>query len=160
MGLLTDDLHKKAKAMAELKKTLPPVIGNMGTRHFVASFTNQGFDNNGVEKWKEVKRRISGTPEFKYPKKKDLGRHERPILIGKSGGSKSGAHAHLRQSVNTSLKEATWENILFSVPQPYAQRHNDGLDGMPKRQFIGNSASLIAKIQAKLDSEMSKILKG
>lgn len=144
--------------MDALKRDLPPVIGNMGTRFFVESFTKQGFTDKSFEPWQKPKRMIAGTPEYKYPKKKDLNRHTRNILVGKSGGTKSGAHTHLRQSVNTSLKQSTWTNILWSVPQPYARRHNEGLVMMPKRQFMGSSYVLTINIRNKVNNEMIKIL--
>src|ERR1035437_2875780 len=144
--------------MDALKRDLPPIIGNMGTRFFVESFTKQGFTDTSFEAWQKPQRMIPGMPAYKYPLKKVLNRRSRNILVGKSGGTKSGAHTHLKQSVNTSLKSASWSNILWAVPQPYARRHNEGLDYMPKRKFIGYSYTLMKQIEEKVNSEMIKIL--
>lgn len=139
-----------------MKRDLPPIIGNMAVRYFVKSFSDQAWEGKA---WKEVKRRLPGTPAYKYPKGKDLERRNRMILIGKSGGTGSGSHPHLRASVNNSLKKAEWSEILFTVPQVYAKRHNEGLDGMPKRQFIGHSNELIGKIRDRINIEMKGVMK-
>lgn len=149
---------KMKKQMERLKAELPQQLGNMGVRFFVSSFDKQGWTDSGFQAWKKPKRMITGTPEYKYPKKRDLNRHSRAILVGKSGGTRSGAHIHLRQSVNTSLKSAVWPYIEFAVPQPYARRHNEGLDRMPKRQFIGYSHTLATQMREKINSEMRKVL--
>lgn len=149
---------KIIQKMDRLKRELPPIVGNMGQRFFVDSFSSQGWTDAGFEAWQKPQRMTEGTPSYKYPKRKDLGRRSRAILIGKSGGTKSGSHTHLRQSVNTSLKTAVWDDILFSVPQAYARRHNEGLGGMPKRQFIGNSQTLISLIKNRIDRDMKIVL--
>ncbi len=143
---LTDKLHSKVIAFEQLKRDLPPVLGNMGQNFFRRSFENQGFTDKALEKWREVKRRTPGTLAYKYPKKNAGDRHVRAILVGI--GSKGGIH--LRQSVNSSLKRASWEEILWSVPHVYASVHNDGLRAgrgagfiMPKRKFMGYSYVLL-----------------
>lgn len=149
-GALSKSLHDKVVAFEKLKQTAPIVIGNMALNFFRSSFENQGFTDNALMKWPEVQRRIPGTPEYKYPKKNAGDRHGRGILIGLRT---KGNGPHLRDSVNTSLKQTTWESILFTVPQPYAAIHNYGLtmkngDKMPQRQFMGNSVTLINMITA------------
>ncbi|MFX1704586.1 phage virion morphogenesis protein [Chitinophaga sp. CC14] len=98
--------------------------------YFMRSFDKQAWGN---KPWKEVKRRIKGTPEWKYPKRKGLSRRKRKILVG------SGA---LRRDLNNSIKVTTSKGVRFQMKQPYAAIHNDGgIMGnggkMPKRQFIG-----------------------
>ena len=145
-----------------MKKNLPIQLANISTRHFVDSFKKQGWTDGVLQKWPEVQRRKHGTGSYMYPKKKDLGRRKRMILTGKSGGTKGGSHAHLRQSVNTSMKTATWDQILFSVPQPYAKAHNDGLKSgrftQKQRKFMGNSKQNIAKMKHRINKAMTKIL--
>lgn len=149
---------KMLRNMEQFKRDIPQQIGNMAVRHFVKSFDDQGFTDTTLVKWKEVKRRIVGTDEYKYPKKKDLGRRSRSILIGKSGGTKSGSHEHLKAQVNTSMKRAVWPYVDFLVSSKYANRHNEGLAGMPKREFIGNSHALIRAQKDKMNTEMIKVL--
>jgi len=145
------------KDFTQLKRTLPVLIGNDAQRFFVEAFNKQGWTDKGFEKWKTPQRRVSGTPAYKYPKTKDTARRTRATLIGKSGGTKSGSHGHLRQSVNNSRKTTTWNKILFSVPQPYAKRHNEGLKGMPQRKFMGNSHKLTQMMAQKMHRELTKI---
>jgi|ERR1019366_177745 hypothetical protein len=130
-------------------------VGNMALREFVGTFEKQGWEGT---KWQEVQRRIPGTRAFKYAKRYDVGGIKRPILIGKSGG-KDGAHKHLRAGVNNSLSEIGKDFVLFVVKAGgkynYAERHNEGLDGMPKRQFIGYSRLLAKRFEDYIDSEMA-----
>lgn len=101
-----------------LKTTLPAQVGNMAVRYFIKAFTDQAWDG------------------AKWPARQDK-KNTRPLLIGKSGGTKGGAHAHLRSSVNNSIKETTWSSIVFSVPQPYARIHNEGgTINMPARKQV------------------------
>lgn len=103
-----DIMLKKVEAM---KRDLPPVIGNMGLRFFVDNFAKQGWTDKSFKAW-----------EPKKDKKNTL-----PILVGKSGGTKSGAHTHLRKAVNNSLVRSVWNEILFDVKGvPYARIHNEG----------------------------------
>lgn len=52
-------------------------------------------------------------------------------------------------------------SIDFVMPLPYARRHNEGLDGMPKRQYLGPSAELVRRINRKaktvLDNRLNSI---
>lgn len=104
---------------------LAKLIANANKNYYVASFTKQSY--NG-KPWKEVQRRIKGTQPYKYPKKRGLSRRTKPILIGKGV---------LRRAVSNSIKSATFKRIEWNVPLPYAEVHNDGLNGMPKRRFMG-----------------------
>ncbi len=105
-------------------------IANANKNYFIKSFASQAWAGKG---WKEVQRRIAGTPAYKYPKKKDRGRRTRAILV------KTGA---LRRSVNNSIESVTTKAIKFKVRLPYAEIHNEGgrmANGgkMPKRQYMG-----------------------
>jgi len=101
-------------------------IGIAQKNYFLKSFDKEAWGN---KRWKEVKRRIPGTPEYRYPKHKGLSRRKRKILIG------TGA---LRRAVNNSLRVTTAKQIRFEVNRPYATIHNEGMRGrMPKRQYMG-----------------------
>ena len=117
----------------QTKKELPKKLANVTQNYFVLSFRKQGFDGG---KWQEVKRRIPGTPEFKYPKTKGLSRRTKPILI-ESG--------ELRRRVANSILLATWPTVKLMVDLPQAAAINEGLGNMPKRQFIGQSNELTEK---------------
>ena len=123
------------KGISAMKNELPKVLANQAQNFFVDNFAKQGFDNGTVKKWKEVQRRIPGTPSYKYPKKKDLGRRSRAILQGKGSGQ-------LRGAVNNSIREASFSLVRLTVSVPYASYLNKGTPKMPARKFIGNSKTL------------------
>jgi phage gpG-like protein len=133
--------------IATMEKDLPPLLANDARNYFLNSFKQQGWEGR---QWKEVKRRIEGTNEYKYPKKKDLGRRKRPILIGK-GSTK------LRRAVADSIESDSWPIIRLVVNLIYAARHNYGLDGMPKRTFMTNSKKLREKLLSRIKTESRKI---
>lgn len=118
-----------------MKSLLPEKLANQSRNYFVKSFSDQAWEGKA---WPEVNRRKKGTPEYKYPKKKDLGRRTRPILIGK-GSTK------LRRAVANSIRVKSWPVVRLVVDLPYARRHNEGLKGMPKRKYMGDSKLLRAK---------------
>lgn len=100
--------------------------------YFLQSFREQKWDG---KPWKQVQRRIPGTPEFEYPSGKGLRRRTRPILIGKGT---------LRRAVNASIQQVLPGKVKFLVRLPYAEVHNEGgrmKNGrhMPKRKFMGQS---------------------
>ena len=118
--------------IATMQHDLPIALANQAQNYFVSSFTKQAWDGTP---WQEVKRRIPGTVEYKYPADKDLGRRTRPILIGK-GSTK------LRRAVASSIRTTAWPIIRLVVDLPYAKRHNDGLNGLPKRTYMGQTKEL------------------
>lgn len=124
----------------KLKRELPVLLANQAQRHFANTFQEQGFDGNH---WEEVKRRQSGTSEYKYPKTKQLSRRTSPILV------RTGT---LRRAVSNSVRSTTFESILLVVPLEYASYQNEGTATIKKREFMGDSTVLRAK-QVKLIEE-------
>ena len=62
--------------------------------------------------------------------------------------------------MSMSVRSANWRAIrIGSYGIPYAERHNKGLGGMPKRQFVGNSKVLNDKIQRKIKTEIKTIFR-
>jgi hypothetical protein len=129
------------RRIASVQNTLPTVLANEGVNFFVGNFDKEGFVNVSIEKWKTPERKIPGTLAYKYPKKKDLGRRTRKTLV-KTG--------KLKRQVNNSVVEKSIKRIVWKVVSPYGKRHNDGLDGMPKRQFMGESKTLNAIFAKKI----------
>ena len=109
------------------------------------SWRKQGFDGN---KWQEVRRRIEGTNEYKYPIKKGLSRRTKPILIG-SG--------RLRRKVANSVVLANWNMIKLLVDLPYAAVHNEGTDTTPQRQFMGQTNELTKMQRDRIDSFFDQV---
>lgn len=134
--------------ISKMKKELPVVLANQAQNFFLSSFRKQGWEDNAVEPWKVPNRRIPGTKEYKYPKKKGLGRRTQATLI-KTG--------RLRREVNTSIRSKTFEKVHLVVDTPYAARHNEGQDGMPKRQYMGQSRVLATKQIETINYHISRI---
>ena len=129
------------KKLESKKSSLPKILANSTKKFFLASWEKQGWDDNGITKW--------------APRKKNKKAIGRAVLV------KSGA---LRRAVNASLKSATFDSIKFGVDLPYAQIHNDGLPmkngkRMPKRKYMGDSASLRKIQKGDIHKEIDKIFK-
>lgn len=135
------------EGVEKAKDELPRLLANQAQNHFAGSFKRGGWDGTP---WKEVKRRQEGTPEYKYPKRKGLSRRTKPILV-QSG--------QLRRAVSMSARVVTWQKILLVVDLPYAERHNEGKDGMPKRQFMGHSSVLQYKQVELINKYMQSVWK-
>jgi phage gpG-like protein len=140
----TESLKKKIDALNVLKTTMPKVLANDCVNFFKASFKKQGWDDQGLVKWKGRKNDV------------DPGR---AILIGKGSG-------HLRQSIV--VQSANWQKVVIVSQLPYSAIHNEGLDGkafgkhnfkMPKRKFMGNSKKLISGMTKRLEVELNKVMK-
>lgn len=121
--------------IVKMKEVLPVQLAAQAQSYFVGSWAAQGWDGAG---WKTPLRRVEGTPEWKYPKKKDLGRRTRATLV------KTGT---LRRAVNNSIRSQVFgqNGIRLLVDLPYADVHNSGLGDMPKRKFMGDSPILRLK---------------
>lgn len=114
----------------QMKRELPEILANDALRYFNDSFKKQGWEG---QPWKIPQRKIAGTKAWKYPIKGAAARRTRATLV-QSGD--------LRRTVATSLRVKTFNLIRFEVRLPYAERHNEGLSGMPKRKFMGDSKEL------------------
>jgi hypothetical protein len=130
----------------EVKRALPVKLANQAQNFFAQSFRNQGFTDSSLQPWETPKRRIEGTPEWKYPKKKGLVRRTKATLV-KSG--------RLRRAVQDCIKEVTFGRIRLLIDVPYAKYHNEGTDKLPKRKFIGDSTTL-RTMQKKLIADAIK----
>lgn len=135
------------KNMGQLKQDLPVVLANQAQNFFTNSWRLQAWDGST---WQVPKRRIKDTPEYKYPKKKGLGRRTRATLV---------QTGRLRRAVSNSIRRATFEKIQLIVAVPYAGYHNEGGDHMPKRQFMGDSPMLRVKQMKTIRTEINKIWK-
>lgn len=127
-------------------------IATAQKNYFMRSFDKQAW---GGKKWKEVKRRIKGTPEYKYPKRKGLSRRRRKILIG------TGA---LRRDLNNSIEATTSKTIRFRMKLPYAAIHNEGGrmgngGKMPRRQYMGWNREVDQLTKGIINKNMDKVFK-
>jgi phage gpG-like protein len=121
------------KNMEQLKSQLPTQLANQAQNYFTDSWRQQGWDGAS---WQVPKRRIRDTPEWKYPKKKGLGRRTRATLV---------QTGRLRRAVSNSIRRATFDKVELIVAVPYAKYHNEGAEHLPKRHFMGDSPILRKK---------------
>ena len=124
---------------AFLQRDTKKIIKVEGVNHFKKAFDDEGFIDDSLEKWPDI------SDKRKAQKRKKNGRLA-PILTdtGDLGNSIRGYEGG--------------SGVTFGSDKAYAQRHNEGLAGMPKRQFIGPSKQLDKKIEAKLDRGIGRIL--
>ena len=135
------NIEQQIKDFKKMKSAVPKRIGNMALNHFLESWDNEAFSDRstGDNPWK--KRKTMTKADIRTGK-------NRKLLI------QSGA---LKRSMKVS--SAGWSRIVIgSYGIIYASRHNQGLAGMPKRQFIGRSRILDQKILKMINNEMKKIL--
>ena len=112
-----------------------------GVKHFKKSFQDEGFTDETLEPWQDISEKRK---EQKQRKNGDL-----PPILTETGD--------LGRSING---EERADGVLFYTDKVYAQRHNEGLSGMPKRQFMGPSKALEKKIITKFNKSFDKIIKG
>lgn len=126
-----DDSIKKYKI---IRKTLPLILANDAKNHFIKGF-RQGGGQTDKGKW--------------VPRKKKEKGSNRGILIFRG---------RLWKSIT--IKSATFNSIVVgSVGVKYAERHNEGLSGMPQREFVGRSKILERNITKTIEKELGKMFK-
>lgn len=128
----------------EANSRIPRLLSKHAENYFVASFAKQSFNHDA---WQEVKRRIPGTDEYKYPKERGLSRRTKPILVGTG---------RLRRAVSNSTRTMTPKQVRLVVDLPYAKNHNEG-DTVPQRQFIGQTPELTRQQKDIIENEVNKI---
>lgn len=144
-----DEFNRKVlRCRNYLENDLPRKVGVEGQRHFKRSFHDEGFTDERLEKWPDVKRRT-------HPPKSQVGKasSRRKILTGETG------------DLGNSLEwDAMPEGVKFSSDLPYAQVNNEGGQAgrgrkarIPKRQFVGPSKVLMGKLEGIVDADMAKI---
>ncbi len=159
------DLQKLLdKAAAEIPDKVLRIIAVEGQNFINKNFRDQGFNDVGVEKWEPRKttddqgRDLTKYRTGRRGKRGSLnqfGRRNsgRAILVGyNTGGDK------LKNSFQSHINRST-KTVTFRSYKKYAARHNEGLDDMPKRQFIGKSAFLNKQIFNKVSKELDKQFK-
>ena len=134
-------IEQQIKDFKKMKNAVPKRIGNIALNHFLDSWENEAFSDRstGDNPWK--KREKMTKADIRTGK-------NRKLLI------QSGA---LIRSMK--VRSASWSRVVVgSYGIIYASRHNQGLKGMKKRQFIGRSRILDQKILKLINNEMKKII--
>lgn len=127
--------HKKQ--MRNEKNKLPREIGNDCKNWFLLGFRKGGGQTD---------KSINGWDRRNYQTKADRRtKKKRGILI---------LHGHLRDSIRVIM--ANFKKIVIGSNLPYSARHNEGLAGMPQREFIGHSKKLEQKIERKIGGRLKR----
>lgn len=162
------DLKELQKLLNKTAKEIPSitlkVISVEGLRFIKKNFREQGYNpGSGVQKWKKrttINKRGRDITRYRTNRIGRIGMlnkygrsiKDRAILVGeKTGGDKLINSFRARKIGNKA--------VAFRTHKAYAQRHNQGLKGMPQRQFMGKSKYLDKQIHKKLKQEYDKRLK-
>jgi hypothetical protein len=152
------------QAARDIPALLPTIVGVEGKNFIEKNFRDQGFNDTGLEAWAERKtvdsrgRDITKYRTNRTGRQGNLNRYGsriagRALLVGHDTGSdKLKSSFHYRASAGNSV-------VTFYTHKLYAQRHNEGLDGMPQRQFMGRSRYLENKIFSKLTRALDQRLR-
>ena len=174
MSDFTKLFAKLDKLQNYLENQVPTIIGVEGVNHFKQSFVNQGFEDERIEKWDDVKRRNQSSQwyGFQYGSRANRpGRQRRkpnsqtnyspaatrrPILSGET------------QDLFNSIKwQRVANGIQFTAGTKYAKIHNEGgkirvfgkrSATMPKRQFMGDSKVLRDRLGRMVTADIKRIL--
>lgn len=157
------ELQKLLKrGMKVMPDKLPRIVEGEGLQFISKNFRDQGFNGSGLKKWKARKTRSAGGKDLTRYRTNRVGRKgalnrygskikDRALLVGHgTGGDK------LKNSFRAKKTE---KQVRFITYKAYAQRHNEGEDGMPQRQFMGKSPYLEGQIKKKLTKELDKLFK-
>lgn len=152
------DLQKKLDhAARKLPDMVLQVFEVEGLKFIEKNFRDQGFNDAGLNKWKKRKttdRKGRDLTRYRTNRKgtagslTKFGREDigRAILVGhETGGDKLKLSFRARKEARA---------VKFYTYKKYAQRHNEGLKGMPKRQFMGKSKYLTDQINNKITRQL------
>lgn len=168
-----------------IRDDLPRIAGKMAVDEFRENFRRQGFRNNGIQQWEEVKRRDPSSPWYgfqykgerrdyvKLKRDKKSGKLMRAVKQKKLNYSPAatqrriliGPGANLMNSI--SVRESGPKRVIIGTDAPQAQVQNEGgiirIFGkakvrLPKRQFIGESKELMEELQEKFLGKIDSII--
>jgi phage gpG-like protein len=153
---------EKAKRVAKfMRDDFPRIVGVEAVRHFKQSFQDEGFTDETLVKWQDVQRR---QPEYqKLTLKK--GKKKRSPKFTKADRTRkilTGPTGDLGDSLDWN---ADFNAVKITSDSPYAQAHNEGTNNagrgrstrLPKRQFMGDSRTLIKELNERLDAQFNQI---
>lgn len=138
-------INKLSKALSKTMKDAPKVLGLEGQRHFQDNFNSQSLEG---KKWLPVKRKIPGTFEYKYPKRKYLARRTNPALVGRT--------RQLKNHINRTFKSGNSPTMRWEIRGlKYANVQNNGGGNIPARTFM----KLTTKFQKRLRNKFDQMLR-
>lgn len=140
----TINIRKRIEDSKKLKKILPTIIANDSLNWFLEGFRKGGFQTDSSRTGWEVRK------SYSYHKGKTQRKPGDPVNLIDTGA--------LRRDIK--VRKTTFNLIEIGTLQtPYANRHNEGLNGMPKREFLGDSRKLNTQNKKTILKELNKIFK-
>lgn len=151
LTILREKLHQIAKLV---HNDIPIILKVEGLKFIQKNFQDEGFNDGGLKKWQQRKttdkkgRDITRYRTNRVGKKGNFNPYGsqikgRAILTGyNTAGNK------LRHSFKTRISK---QKVTFYTYKEYALRHNEGIEGMPQRRFIGQSQTLDKAIKKEID---------
>jgi phage gpG-like protein len=154
---LQEVLKKAALAMPD--KTLR-IMAVEGKNAINKAFQDQGFNDGG--KWKARATTDKRGRDITTYRTDRVGRAGSLNKYGRKNKGRAilTGHATGGDKLRNSFKSKTSLSALsvtFYTYKKYAARHNEGLSGMPKRQFLGSSNYLNNKIKTKVTKALDEI---
>lgn len=137
------------------------IIGTEAVNHYKESFQNEGFTDETLNPWKDVKRRDPKSPWYGHSGqtgKFSAARTTAKVLTGET-----------RELQNSITYERIPGGARIKSDKPYAAVHQFGglakiygkkSFNMTPRPFIGKSAVMVRKINDKIKKEFARLLKG
>ncbi len=126
------DLRPLINDFKTQRKALPAKLGNIAVKFFQDNFRREGFLDNSLTRWQRRKRET---------------RRSRGKKILQNTG-------RLRRSIKR-LSTTFGRIAIGTRGVPYAEVHNEGLGVMPKREFVGDSATLEKLLQQRISKEIA-----
>ena len=147
---------KKRQTLERLTSELPKALGQVAVTQFTQNFTKQGFEDVGVQKWKDVKRRDPNSEWYGYRRGKFSKAATTAAILTETG--------NLKKSIF--IKSANKNKVVIGTNQvvsKYAKLHNEGgYNSMgkvvPQRKFIGSSRSLENKMKKMVLTSINKFV--
>lgn len=126
------------RVRAFIQRDAKTIIKNESLSHFRQSFQNEGFTDETLDPWPDI------TEKTKERKRRRNG--SLPPILTDTGD--------LSRSLTGTIEG---NDVVISSDLPYAERHNQGLQGMKKRQFMGASRQLERRITRQLDNSFTRL---
>jgi len=152
------DLFKLKTKLGQALRNIQKDIAVTALNHYKSKFTEGNGAWEGA-KWDEPKRKTEGPQKYKTKDKNGRKLKKRSgYLKGRTPRDATRATlvrtGKLSRSIRYKLRK---DSILFYSNVPYARRHNEGLKGMPKRQFLGMERTLKAQIDTIIAKNLRKL---
>jgi phage gpG-like protein len=157
-------------ALRQILNNAPRAVGQIAVNHYKDNFRKQGFDDNGVQPWKPRKNDkdtgrgiLIGKQSGKLrdsiqvvntsPRKVILGANV-PYARVHNQGNVYNIRAHHRANKHTGWASNRTSKLVVLKGRSQVKAHTMR---MPRRQFMGASASLYRKFGVWFNGQVSKI---